>query len=465
MISLVGACRDSGEAGPGTSEPDRIPQPVVETDPEGGRIAKLDLPAIQRWCDEAKLPEPPNVHECEPGIAESLTVALARAAEKRDGDSYGLAGRICYVLQDMRAARDYLALAERAAPKDSRWPYYLGVIAQDSGESSKAIERLNAALALNPKLAIAHARLGQLYFDAGDLDAARRHAETYARMTPRDSFGFVLLGRVSMERGAESDALQYFETATQKIPKDFQAHHYLGQAYARLGRREDASREFDIVARLPKGGNWLNPRDPLWAESLDLAHSSAGLIRRLEPLLSTQRWDEMAKLMERIIALRAGDFKMMSNLADVYRKMGRYQDAHQMLDRAQRIAPTSSELYAKRAALLLAENRFDDAIAAADKALADGGAEIQPWAVKARALFVLDRFDEAEAPLRKVLALAPSDAQSWYLLGVTLHRLSRPSEAADCFRRVQSLATTPGDPLFESATQSLKSLDMSEKSG
>lgn len=455
---FVGACRDTNDA-PSKNPPKttRIPQPHVEAVAIGGRIARLDLPALQNWCRDNQLPPPPNIRECEPGIAEALTKGLVESAKNRSDSGFGLVGRISHILQDYDAAQAYLELAAEANDREYRWPYFLGVVAQDMGRTEVAIDQLERALNLNAGLAIAHARRGQLLLDIGKLDEAQVQSERYARMSPRDSLGYVLLGRIMLERDEPAEAVRYLDVAVQKVSNDFQAVHYLGKAYLKLGRTDDARRQFEIASSLAKG-NWLDSRDPLWAEAQDAAGSSTGLVRQLEVILNSQKWEEMANLMERIIELRAGDFKMMSNLADVYRKLGRYDDAHRMLDQAQRIAPTLSELHSKRAALFLAQQQFAEALEAADLAIAGSDAQVQPWTVKGRALFVLERFAEAEIALKKVVDINPADAQGWHLLGVSLHRLGRAEEAADCFRRVQSLVKAQDDPLHKSATQNLASI-------
>ncbi|MCB9853504.1 MAG: tetratricopeptide repeat protein [Phycisphaerales bacterium] len=454
-VLVIPACRDADNSSSTRSiEPTRIPQPRVESIESCGRIAHLDLAALQDWCRENGLPPPPNVRECEPGIADALTKGLANAAKRQSDAGFGLVGQVSYVLQDFDAARAYLTLAAEANPREGRWPYYLGAVAQDIGSTEVAIEQLERALKLNADLAMAHARLGQLFLDSGDLDAAWKHAERYARMMTRDSLGYVLLGRIMIERADAAEAVRYLEAAVDKSPSDFQAVHYLGKAYLKLGQMDEAQERLQFASTLPKG-NWFNSRDPLWAEALDASGSSMGLVRQLEAILATRQWEDMASLMERIIELRAGDFKMMANLADVYRKLGRYDDAHRMLDQAQRIEPTLSELHSKRAALFLAEQKYPEALAAADLAIAGAGSDVQPWSVRGRALFILKRYAEAEVALRKVVELNGADAQGWHLLGVSLHALGRADEAADCFHRVLSLINSPDDPLVKSATQNL----------
>lgn len=463
-VAWMGAC-SSKEPSSRETAATPIPQPRVEEVETGGRIAHLDVEGLKAWCVDHDLPSPPNVSVCEPGIAESLTTHLSQAAEKRTATSYGLVGEVCYVVQAYDAARGYLSKAAELDPDDSRWPYYLGVIDQDTGNDNQAIEHLGRAVSLAPELGIAHARLGQLYVDRGELDQAWEHAERYARLVPKDSLGYVLMGRVLIERGDAAKAAGYLEPAAQKITNDFQAHYYLGRAYAKLGRTADARKQLDIAGQLPKG-NWFRMRDPLDAEAVTTSGSSLALVRKLERILSTDRWQEMASLMEQIIALRAGDFKMMANLADVYRKLGRYQDAHRMLDQAQRVAPAMAELHSKRAALLLAEGKHADAIREADVAIDSGLVDVQPWGVKGRALYLLERYADAEPALRKATELAPTDARTWALLGITLHKLGRLDEAAECYERVLALVKDTENPIYQSARQNLASLrSVSEKAG
>lgn len=455
LLAIVGACRDSvEEASSKPRDVSPIPQPMVEAVEAGGRIATLDIEGLKAWCRDQDLPPPPSVTTCEPGVAEALTKYLRQSAADRSAGSFGAVGQVCYVIQDYDAARAYLEKAAELNPRDSRWPYYLGAVAQETRQEASAIEHLDRALELRPELSIAHARLAQLHVDRGELDAAWKHAEMYARMMTGDSLGYVLMGRVLLARGDADAAARQFEAAISRVSNDFQAHHYLGRAYAKLGRTDEARRQLEMATTMPKG-EWFKTRDPLYMTAVDVAGSSIALVRELERILNTQRWNDMAKLMEQIIALRAGDFKMMANLADVYRKMGRFEDAHRLLDQAQRVSPGLAELQSKRAALYLSQDQYEDAVRSADLALAGSGADVQPWAVKGRALYLLGRFADAEPALRRVVELSPEEAQSWHLLGVVLHKLGRLDEASACYRRVQELVGQPEHPLYQAASDNL----------
>ncbi len=462
FLAAMSGCEASGTKAPTSSEvgsaSKSIPQPVIETTPAGGRQARLDIDALEAWCRDQGLPPPPNVQRCEPGIAEALTTWLAAAAADRTDKSFGAVGQICYVIQDYDAAIAYLEKAADIDPTDSRWPYFVGVIQQERAVDASAIKSFYRAIELNPDLAIASARVSQIHVDRGELALARQYATNYARRVPRDSLGQVLLGRVLIEEGTPDAAIPVLEAAIEKMPNDFQAHYYLGRALAQLGRTEEARIRLDDAASMPRG-NWFNMRDPLRAAAIDVSGSSMGLVRELEALIATDQWDRMATLMEQIIALRAGDFKMMSNLADVYRKLGRFDDAHAMIDRALVVAPEMAELYSKRAALFLAQGRNEDAVVAADRAIEGSRADYQAYSVKGRAFFLLKRFEDAAPALRRAVEIKPEDAQGWQLLGVALHHEDRLNDAAVCYRRVQSLIDDPEHALYKEAVSNLKVIE------
>jgi len=418
------------------------PRPTVRLTEDGVRVATWDVAALAEWCRAADLPAPPGLREAEPAVADGLREALLAAAVQRDAASFGRVGQIAESLDAHEAAEAYFRLAAAADASDFRWPYYLGCVYQETGRRDDAIAELERAAALGPAYPTTAARLGQLYLEAGRADEARAQFERYDAMRPDDWFGLVGLARLALDAGEADRALELLGRAAERGPDDFQVNFQLGRAWAAIGDRERAREHFARAEVAPQGG-WFRMRDPLVDAMHDAASSVGELQVRFERLSAAGDFAAMVEVAEEIVRRRSGDVRMLGNLAGLYRKLGRFDDAHAALDRALALGTDRIRLQNLRAEILLAEKRFDDAIAATDSVLALSPGDARAASARARALTMLERWDEAETWMRKSLDVEPADVSNRIVLAEILLGRDRAGEAAAEFRAV--LAADPGN--------------------
>ena len=160
----------------------------------------------------------------------------------------------------------------------------VGQARAQQGDYDAAIESLQKALRLDPRVADANATLGFIYLKQGrlqDADQALRaelaaHADNVrARHTlaavlelenqPDEAIrllravlkarpGFAdaryLLGKILLAQGSASEAVDHLEGAVRLAPGDANIHYQLGQAYQKLGRSDDAQKEFATFQQL-----------------------------------------------------------------------------------------------------------------------------------------------------------------------------------------------------------------------
>lgn len=393
------------------------PPPVTYRIGEGdARIAVFDVDALRAWCAEESLPEPPGIPEAEAEFATAYLDALHAAARERSAETFGLVGMICESIDSHGAARAYFDLAQEKDPSDHRWPYYLACIDQITGETDAAAERFRRVLQLDPEYPTTYARLGQIELDRGRLDAADSLFAQYTRRAPGDYLGLVGSGRVALARGDAEGALALLERAVARGGDDFQVHRVLGTILSRLGHREEAERRFARSAELPQGA-WFRARDPLDQALHGSGSAVAAMEVEFERRSGSQDWAELARLAEEILRRRAADVTMMGNLASLYRKLGRFDDAHALLDRAFPIGIDTLRLHMLRAEVALGEHDFPRALAAAEEAVRLDPESARAHGVRARALLMLQRPAEAVAAMERSLQLQPGDPTNLQVLG------------------------------------------------
>jgi tetratricopeptide (TPR) repeat protein len=197
---------------------------------------------------------------------------------------------ICYIqTKDYPSARKAFAKMFDV-PADSAASYLFTarmLLRQDFGPVAE--EYAHKAVALDPKLPLAHQLVGELYLyqsrideaivefrkeleiNPGNAAAYYKLADGYSRVQKYDeaerllqrsiwldstSTGpYILLGKVLEKKGETDLAVRALQRALAMDPNNPVPHHLLGQAYRELGRNEDAERELKVAGQLEQDRN------------------------------------------------------------------------------------------------------------------------------------------------------------------------------------------------------------------
>lgn len=117
------------------------------------------------------------------------------------------------------------------------------------GRTDEAIEKLQAALTIEPDNASAHRNLGSAFDKQGLIDKAIEQYELSLRLQPGNIYTLYNLGIVYDKKGLEDKAAEYFKQAI-ALKKDYvQAHNNLGVVHAKQGRLDSAVSEFEIALK------------------------------------------------------------------------------------------------------------------------------------------------------------------------------------------------------------------------
>ncbi|MDH3745530.1 MAG: tetratricopeptide repeat protein [Acidobacteriota bacterium] len=213
--------------------------------------------------------------------AEILENIPGRPSDRRLEYLYGVA-----LVRSERASEAEGVFAQLLT-RNTDWPELNVVLAQahaKQGNFDGAVELLERALELDPKVAEAHGTLGEIHLRKGEIEKAEEELRSELGAHPRDTRtmytlatvldlaqkpaeamtllhslldleprlgkGRYLLGKILLAQGSDEDALEQLEAAAGLAPEDPSIHYQLGQAYQKLGRTEDARREFDTFRAL-----------------------------------------------------------------------------------------------------------------------------------------------------------------------------------------------------------------------
>lgn len=264
----------------------------------------------------------------------------------------------------------------------------LGQLAADRGDDARAVARLEAALAAEPRAARLHYPLALAYRRLGNGAAAERHLALRgeAGVAPADPFAVqlqelaagesisLLRGRLAYQAGDFPGALAQFDRALAAAPASAAARIGRAAALVGAGRTDEATAELErVLAAEPEQATARFNLATLALSRGDLAEAEKHFARYLE------RFPE--------------DREALLAQGEVLRRRGDAERALDHFDRAARLpGPGGPEGLLGRAQVLVDASRW----AEAEEALARAAAS---WPLDARVATARARFDAARPSL------------------------------------------------------------------
>jgi tetratricopeptide (TPR) repeat protein len=113
-----------------------------------------------------------------------------------------------------------------------------------------AIAQLEQEMAIDPGSAITYYKLADAYSRVQRFDDAERLLQRSIWLDATSTGPFILLGKVLEKKGETALAVRALQRALAMDPKNPIPHHLLGQAYRELGQEADAERELKLSEQL-----------------------------------------------------------------------------------------------------------------------------------------------------------------------------------------------------------------------
>src|SRR5271165_494395 len=316
------------------------------------------------------------------------------------------------------------ALAElgKALEHEPRSPIAIGVrgmILSETGELEEARRELAAAVADDPTLAWAHIELAGVLRQLDLPEDAVAAADQALALAPNNvgALGIRAAALATLERTDEA-----LETVDRALAQDSDYAFGLGLKGALLMRKED----FEAARTILLHAVELDP-SLIWARS-ELAEA----FRRLG------RFQEAIDTADQVLAVAPDDVPILGTKGDALRSLGQAQQALEALDRAIELDP--KYLFGLRAKImvLLDEERIDECSAALQRAL-----ELDPDdAITSTLVVELAEHGHGEVSLQILDRVGPAEPDSavlWVTRGAVLSALRRETEAEQSFSRALEL--------------------------
>ena len=148
--------------------------------------------------------------------------------------------------------------AQKAVALDPKLPlahFLLGEFYLYKSRIPEALREFTTELALNPGYAHAYDRLADAHFRSGNFDEAQRLLQRSILLDSTATGPYVLMGNVMLKKGDPAQAMRYLKIAVKMDPNNFIAHHLLGEAYRAAGDKPNSERELKQAEQLQSAQN------------------------------------------------------------------------------------------------------------------------------------------------------------------------------------------------------------------
>jgi len=237
--------------------------------------------------------------------------------------------------------------AEALEPEEPRWPYYLGLLAEEDGELDQAEAGYERAAELAPEIPAPRVHLGDVALRRQDLERAERLYAGVLGQDPDNPGALLGSARLALARDEPEAAIEPLETLAQTQPEAVQVNYTLSLVWRRLGDDQKADA---ALGRVPPENLDQISLDFGCAWDRELQQVDIGartLTRRGVRAFHRGNKETAAVLLGRAVTADPAGAEKRINYALALREVGRWRAAQEELSAALARADEKSELKAK----------------------------------------------------------------------------------------------------------------------
>ena len=268
---LAGSACTSSETAPGATDAET----PVATAPDPSALQPVTLPDL----DGGRASESVREQIRQQYAALMTTIDDPEAEPSALGRAYGEMGKLLLAAEYASEAESCFRNAQALAPRNRRWPYYLGHVYRTRGDLQRAAAAFEQARQLEPDDLATLVWLAEMHLETDDPSAARTMLEFALALHPNSVAVHFALGRAAVARQDYFRAVQHLEAALQLNPSANPVRTVLVSAYRRLDLQELAEANLrppssaGLVEEFDAG--MIQPEDPLMEDVDELVQSPA----------------------------------------------------------------------------------------------------------------------------------------------------------------------------------------------
>jgi len=364
-----------------------------------------------------------------------------------EDDALVVMGNVYRTLGDTERAAEYWNRALAVNPRRVNAYDGLAMIAMEKGLHEEAAGYWERALAIDPGYPGLRTNLAQAWIRAGQHDRAVAILEEQLRARPTAT-AYFFLGQEQLRRGQFEAARASYASAVRLKPDYVGAYHGLMTACVRLGRVDEA-REHEATFRRLKAADVrqmvdrnrrLDDVEEVCQKAAETALAAVRLYERAGDTASARAYLSQAE------RLAGDDTYCLERVAVGRRRQGDLAGVLRVRQRIARLAPEDAMNLYNLGGLLMEMRRVAEAVAVLERVVrlspdfAGGHREL------ARAYLLLGRRSaKALASARRAVSLEPS-GMNYYVLSWAWDKNGNKAEAMAALRRAMEL--DPANPMI-----------------
>jgi tetratricopeptide (TPR) repeat protein len=409
---------------------------AANADCRGGGESKAGALDPKAGVNPRSLPVPalPDVTRMAPSVQKqvqdqyaSLKAAFATTPATGDRElaaEFGAMGRVLMAAESPEPAEQHFLAAQWLDPDDRRWPYYLGHVSRQRGDTDKAAAWFERVLLLQPDDVPALVWLGEIYLDQGRAELAESVWTKALSQQPGLFAARFGLGRGALARGQFEAAVKHLEAALTIDSRASIVHYPLALAYRALGRVGEA--ESHLRAR---GESQPGLPDPLLQEIATLLRSAVVYEKRGDGALARGDFVAAVAAFRSGLELAPDRLAIRQKLATALALSGDVPGAVEQYREVLRRAPDFAEAHYSLGVLFLGNNQLDLAIERFAVAVRADPTYLQARLQLATALRRSGRLEAALGQYREALDLEPRLEEARFGYAIALVGLQRYAAA------------------------------------
>jgi tetratricopeptide (TPR) repeat protein len=313
--------------------------------------------------------------------AEAINIGVRTVKELPGADSFALLGDVYRNNGNSADALKCWRKSLELNPKNATALHGMAWVAMKKAEYDKAVELWREAIRINPELPDVHLALAGALACLGKSEEAITSLKRDIETASRPGLSYAMLGNQHLLLGQYDKAKAAFTAALPYPSSCCNAYYGLATVHARLGEM-DKSREYTDTFRKLKSEEMeaMKKRDRAFDDLTSVCEHVAQTHTNIATVyLKHNRLEEAEQLLQRAARLDSDNVLSRQILGSVYQQTGRHAKALDMHEKLSRIEPKNTVHY------------FNMGICAA----------------------MLRQFDKAEQSFRKMIEIAPKQAKGY----------------------------------------------------
>lgn len=336
--------------------------------------------------------------------------------------------------------------------------YYFmsGHMAKLEGDFETAADNFYKVLSIDPGARAVKRELVEVLFNMERAGEAVELAEGLLAETPDDVLLIEMLGQTYSARNEYDKAIPMMEKLISLSPENTEAYLHLAVLYGsseQVGKARKTLRQLLSVDKkaaisalyyigvLTLGSGDLNNAESIFLELKEYGMDSDSLYLNLGAIKDKKGQHKRAETYyKKAIEVSPANLAAMENLAQLYIRTERPEDALRVLDEMEAIAPGNTDATRRRALLLINLSRFESAVVALKDVIKAEPEDMQFRYYLGLAYEEMGKYDEAINEYQKMIAADPSNIKPYISLGYLYIQLDMYDEAEDAYTTLLSIS-------------------------